>query len=368
MTSTHLLRVLVMSAGTQVGQNVLATLLSRRASLRIVATSSVANEPALFDLDAVYLCPETAADPAAFEQHLLEVMERERIDLVIPCRDDDVLFLAGLRDARPSLASRLLCGATAPAEIIVDKWRSFEFSVAHGLPFAACLRSRDPAVQRTFIANHGLPLIAKPRRGYAAIDVYVVHRAEQVATMLERDGYIVQEFLGDAGTITRYLEDIEQYGVPLYHSFERVKHSIQALIAPDGCIVHIVCTLNTRFMRRSKWVTPDESPVARAIGEQCARAFAAAGWRGPLNIQCETNPTGDILIHEFNGRFTGGTIDRWLLGHDEVGAAIAAFTGAPLVAAAEPAPAARETFQSRVARAANPADVARLTADGMWLR
>ena len=55
---------------------------------------------------------------------------------------------------------------------------------------------------------------------------------------------------------------------------------------------------------------------------QCAQAFAGAGWRGPLNIQCQQDTQGTPLIHEFNGRFTGATVDRWLLGFDEVGAAI----------------------------------------------
>ena len=87
-------RLLVLSAGTQVGQNVLRTLAGRRDGVTLAATSSVAHEPALFDFDAVHLVPPTAADPAAFARRLLKVMERERPDLVIPCRDDDVVFLS----------------------------------------------------------------------------------------------------------------------------------------------------------------------------------------------------------------------------------------------------------------------------------
>ncbi len=98
-------RLLVLSVGTQVGQNVLRTLAGRRDGLALVATSSVAHEPFLFDYDVVYLVPRTAADSAAFERKLLDIMERESIDLVIPCRDDDVVFLAALRDRRPDLGA-----------------------------------------------------------------------------------------------------------------------------------------------------------------------------------------------------------------------------------------------------------------------
>lgn len=156
--------------------------------------------------------------------------------------------------------------------------------------------------------------------------------------------------------------------MPLYYSFEGLKHSIQALIGPDGSNVHVICTRNVRFMRRSKWVEPDHDAVPRDIGMRCAQAFSAAGWRGPLNIQCEKTVAGELLIHEFNGRFTGGTTDRWLLGFDEVGAAIERFTGRALTSGRSPAPAAIEAFQSRVARAAVPEYVQSFARDGVWRR
>ena len=67
------LRLLVLSVGTQVGQNVLTTLAGRRDGLELIATSSVAHEPAVFDYDTVYLVPPTAAEPEAFEQRLLAI-------------------------------------------------------------------------------------------------------------------------------------------------------------------------------------------------------------------------------------------------------------------------------------------------------
>ena len=56
------LRLLVLSVGTQVGQNILTTLAGRREGLELIATSSVAHEPAVFDYDVVYLVPPTAAE------------------------------------------------------------------------------------------------------------------------------------------------------------------------------------------------------------------------------------------------------------------------------------------------------------------
>jgi hypothetical protein len=361
-------RLLVLSAGTQVGQNLLRTLAGRRDGVTLAATSSVAHEPALFDFDAVYLAPPTAADAEGFERRLLEIMEKEQTDLVIPCRDDDVVFLASLRDRRPDLARRLLCGTAATAWVIADKWHSHEFCREHGLPFAASIIRCSAPERAEFVRRHGLPLVAKPRRGYASLDVFLLYKDLQVESVLGRDGYIVQQYLGDPRRISAFLTAIEAGGIPLNHTFRSIKHSIQALIAPDGSVAHVICTRNYRNQRRSKWVEPDNDPVSAGIGAECAQAFSAAGWRGPLNIQCEKSAEGEILIHEFNGRFTGATVDRWLLGFDEVGAAIEHFTGRPIVSTAPPPAAALEAFESLVARGADPRNVATLKRDGSWRR
>ena len=74
-------------------------------------------------------------------------------------------------------------------------------------------------------------------------------------------------------------------------------------------------------------VEVDDDPVAHALARQCGSVFAAAGWRGPLNIQCREAPDGSLCIHELNGRFTGITEARRLLGYDEVALAIRHFVG-----------------------------------------
>ncbi|HZI85107.1 MAG TPA: hypothetical protein VFF44_14405 [Casimicrobiaceae bacterium] len=362
------LRLLVLSVGTRVGQNVLAVLAGRRAALHLVATSSVANEPALFDCDVVHLVPPTAADPEGFERSLRDIIAAERIDLVVPCRDDDVAFLAELRERRPELARRLLCGGAEAAQIIVDKWRSAEFSARCGLPFVPSIASGVAHDGRAFAREHGFPLVAKPRRGYASQDVYIVCNDAQLQRALAQGGCIVQKFLGDRRAVDDYLSGLDARGIPLYHTLQGLKHSIQGLIGPDGEVAHVFCTRNASRLRRSKHVEPDTDPEALEIGTKCARAFSGAGWRGPLNIQCQRSAEGQLLIHEFNGRFTGATVERWLLGYDEVGAAIERFAGVAVACDRTPAAAAVEAFESMSARAADPRCVEALARDRVWRR
>ncbi len=362
------LRLLVLSVGTRVGQNVLASLKDRRDDVHFAATSSVCNEPTLFDCDVIYRVPPTVAEAAAFERTLLEIMDAERIDLVIPCRDDDVSFLASLRGRRPDLAGRLLCGDAEPVRVISDKWLSSAFSVRHGLPFAASLIKCGAEEMKAFVAAHGYPLVAKPCRGYASLGIYLLWNETQLLNALDQDSYMVQQFLGDPNTVIDYLAEMKDKGVPLFHTFQGQRHSIQALIAPDGTISHVMSIRIVSDRRRSKWVGLDTDPASIEIGNRCAAAFAAAGWRGPLNIQCQRAPDGQLMIHEFNGRFTGATFERWLLGHDEVGAAIAEFTGRTLPAKALRQTPSLEAFEAVSGRAADPAHVAALEREGVWRR
>ncbi len=362
------LRLLVLAAGTRVGQNIHATLRHRRQEIVLIATSSVVDEPGLFDYDIVHRVP-ASADPA-FAPALAALMAAERVDLVVPCRDDDVLLLAGLRERRPDLAPRLLCGNAACAAVIVDKAESFAFCAAHDLPFAPTLCApASGGARRAFVRATGFPLIVKPRRGYASMGVLLVWNDAQLARALARDDAVAQRFLGDTDAAARFLADAKRDGLPLFHTFQGLKHSIQALIRPEGTPGPVICTRNLSDRRRSKVVRPDDDDDARAIGTRCAAAFAAAGWRGPLNIQCQKDAAGRLLIHEFNGRFTGGTIERWQLGFDEVGIAIAAFTGRTLAPSPiAPATAPREIFETVVARGADPRDVETLRRDGVWRR
>lgn len=359
-------RLLFLSGGSLVGRNVLATLAGRRESLTLIAMSSVADEPGLFEFDAAYLAPRTLADPAAYERRLLEVIEREAPDLVVPGRDDDVLFLAALRERRPDLAPRLLVGSLATAEAASDKWLGHAFCRRHGIPFADSLVRGAGRTPAEFVRDCGWPLVAKPRRGFSSRDVLLVTNERQLAHALDRGDCVVQEFLGDPKRVADHLAKVEREGIPLTHSFQGHKHSIQICIAPDGTVVHVVCTQNWRPLPTTKEVIPDPDPDAHALGARCAEAFSEAGWRGPLNVQCQRAASGELRIHEFNGRFTGATADRWLLGFDEVGATIAAFTGHVLPAGAAPQPAATKAFEGLASRAADPLRVAALVRDGVW--
>lgn len=365
----HSIRLLMLSGASLVGQNILNTLVDRRGSFHLTALNSVATEPALMDFDQVYLSGNLKEDPDRFAGRFRQVLEETDPHLVIPCRDDDVAFLARYAAAHPELARRLLAGAPEPAEAMLDKLDSWRFSHRDGLPFTPTLSANEaPEAVQAFARQHGYPLLAKPREGFASHGVVLLLDADQLQQISGRTDYILQKYLGEAGPVREYVQGIASVGVPLFHSFEAVKLSLQAFIAPDGQVVGLFATRNTMRQGRSEKVVVDPDPELAELGRRCGAVFSARGWRGPLNIQCQRSPTGELMIYEYNGRFTGATGARYLLGYDEVGLALKWFYGRELEGRPRDSELPRDVARLPVSRAADPAMVRSLQASGYWRR
>jgi carbamoyl-phosphate synthase large subunit len=310
--------------------------------------------------------PTLAHDTRAFEQRMLEIFAREDPDLLVPCRDQDVQWLAELGERRADLRARLLCGASRLAEIANDKWLSYEFCRSHALPFAPSLASGDTTQVSTFVRAHGFPLVAKPRNGVDSKGVLILTTSAQVSAVMARPGYVLQRCIGGHRPVQAYLARLRAEGIPLFHSLQGVKHSLQTLIGPDGTIEHAFCTRIRITGQGSRSVDRDHDPEPHRIAMLCARIFSEAGWRGPLNIQCEATSSGELMIHEFNVRFTGSSHDRWLLGLDEVGAVIRRFTGHAIDAGFSWRDTPLGVLERLVPRAADQASVRTLTERGEW--
>lgn len=352
------MKLLILSGGSLVGQNLLESLAGRRQDLRLVAANSVPDEPSLFGYDRVYLTPPTHSP--GFEARLRELLEAERPDLVVPGRDDDVAWLAGFGERNPDLAARLLCGSRAAAEIMHDKLASWHFARGQDLPFVPTIAASDCGAGLP--PGFSLPLLAKPRSGFASRGIYLLNQPSQLAAIAALPDYVLQPWLGAGEELQAYLEALPRLGVPLHHSFEPPKYAIQTLLLAPGRWLPAFCTRHRMRSGASLGLEAFPDPALSAIGEACARAFSAIGWRGPLNIQCLQSPTG-YLIHEFSGRFTGATAARLQLGYDEIGAALKSLLGFEL-----PAPAAPVASVERrlVCRVLPPGAAEQLRQHGSW--
>lgn len=312
------IKLLLLSGGSLVGRNILDLVADRRGSVHLIATNSEADSATLYEYDTVYLTPTTAGEPIKFEQRVLQIIEEEKPDLVIPCRDDDVIFLANLKEKRPDLSEQLVCGSLRTAEAMYDKYKSWEFAVEFNLPFVPTVSNRSEEEVFEFLSFYGFPLLAKPRIGFASRGIYILNNERHVKHILQKEKYVIQKYLGNPATIRTFLEDVQYGGIPLHHTFEGLKHSIQIWIKPDGTSAGWFCSKNVNQGGSSLSLEKHNGEESKQLAEKCLDVFSQSGWQGPVNIQCQISPEGDLFIYEFNGRISGATAARYLMGFDEM--------------------------------------------------
>ncbi len=343
------LKILLLSAGSLLSQNILDALEPRRPRLRVIGADAAPENARLFRCDTAYLTPALDA-AAAFEARFGEILAGEEPDIVFPGRDHDVNFLADYQARHPGGRAAIPCGSLQAARIMQDKSLSHEFCLSHDLPCAAILHLR-PAVTleqiKAWLAQTRLPVLAKPCSGYGSLGIKFIQSPGQCES-LPRDGScLLQEFIGpvpDLGEIA----DSARRGLPFFFTIPvEDQYAAQTLIAPDGGIGEVFCSRSRMVLGRCEASWPVRDEAMASVVRASARAFAGIGWRGSLNVQLRLRPDGGCAIHEFNGRMSGSTSARRLLGYDEVRLLVRAFAGRDLGPAPDEQPPRGEGYVVR---------------------
>ena len=321
--STSKPRLLILSVGSLAAQNVIDALGSRRDRCVLIGTNSVAEAAGNFRCDIAYLVPP-AATGLEYIARVRELIEEEHPHLVIPARDEDVVALARLGESAFRGDTVLLAGSADAALTWYDKVETARFAARHELPFAPTAETGSEALK--FARTYRLPLIGKPRSGNGSRGVVLLRSVAEIERAFAlRPDLIAQPYLDLPADIEALIAPFEA-GLPFFFSFpEQTQYVITVIIGPDGALSQPfgwVCQLvggQSVFGRRCD--DPDLLEVSLAY----ARAGAAEGWRGPLNVQLKRTPEGKLIAFELNGRFGGGTAARTCFGFDEVGEAIRLF-------------------------------------------
>ena len=317
------LRLLLLSVGSLVSQRLIGALGVRRERCVLIGTNSVADAAGNFRCDTVYLVPP-AASGAAYIERIAELIGEEEPDLVIPCRDDDVLALALLGEQSLRSDAVLLTGTVAAARVMNDKVESARFAARHGLPFAPTATNAREAL--ALAQAHRLPLIGKPRCGNASLGVVLLRSTEEIERAFAlRPDLIAQPFLDPPENMNALIAPFEA-GLPFFFSFPSTnKYSVQVIVGPNSSISASFGTLNTEVGGKGVTSRRCDDPELLEVGRAYGLAAAAEGWKGPLNVQLKRTPEGELVAYELNGRFTGGTAARTLMGFNEIGEVVGRF-------------------------------------------
>lgn len=317
-------KILILSVGSLLGQCVLDVLEGRRQGIKVIGLNSQAQNPCNFRCDQAYLMP-LSDQRQAFTERFLEILALESPNLILPGRDEDVLFLAEFREAYPVHAARIPCGTPTAARIVNDKHHTWQWAQSRCLPFAESflLTSVSRPQLPAFLNRCVYPLIAKPRNGFGSQGVCFV-RCEAGIDQLARTGDVfLQEYLGQGKQLEADFACYDHQcgrNVPLFFQIpDTTQYAAQTLIGPDGRQGASFCSVNTMIMGRVEVFRQQALPGLEALLGQYTQALAAIGWRGCVNLQAKPDADGVWKAFELNLRMTGGTSSRLHFSFDELG-------------------------------------------------
>ena len=248
--------------------------------------------------------------------------------------------MLSLRSLQICLAARFPLAAPAGDLVAMtrDKAASSDWCTAFDIAHAPTQVTGDPDAKiRSRVAEWGFPLVAKPTRGSGSLGVTVVLNDEQLDEVLETPGLVIQPFLSPPPTLA---PDLSR-GVPLFWEVPcDDEPGVMALFGPNGEIGPHLCFSSRHRLGRNEALWVSDDPTLERFATDVLPKFAAAGWRGPLNLQVRRGRAGWQVI-EINARFSGGTAARLHMGLDEVGWTLNTWLGNGTVPAREGTRAAR---------------------------
>lgn len=316
-----MIKILITSVGSLVGQNILDALENRRKHLTIIGLNSIAESQRMYRCDKAYLVQPTSSPE--FADTYQSIMQKENPDLVLAGRDQDVVFLANYKKRAMGSKELIPVGEPYLAEMMLDKFKTHQFAEQHQLPYAATFMYRnslDTDGLQAFIATHGFPLLVKPRKGFGSINVFVVTNQQHVDMCIkDGDEVMFQEYLSPAEGLDLFVAQLKK-GIPLSFQIPNHEHMVsQAVISRNGTLLDYISTKQTLVMGRTEYARVYNDPDLNRMIELYAKTLAEKGWWGFLNLQSRRDKSGIWKVFELNPRLSGATSTRLNLGLDELG-------------------------------------------------
>jgi carbamoyl-phosphate synthase large subunit len=231
--------------------------------------------PTAYFCDKHYLVPRVTADH--YIDSLLAICEAEKIDLIVPLIDTELVLLARNRRRFDERNVKLLLSSLELNEIAFDKWKTYRFFAEHRIAAPKVYSEEEIAAKQ-----YHFPLFIKPFNGSSSQGAHKIENETELNFFRSYiPGSIVQEFVSG-----------DEYTVDVMLDFQgRIR-----TIVPRKRI-------ETRAGEVSKGITRKDPAVIEAVKSVVEKLPGPAGC---ITIQCFKKADGDIVFIEINPRFGGG--------------------------------------------------------------
>ena len=265
-------------------------------------------------------CDESHVVPAITEPHYIEHMLRLcaacGIEVLIPGLDADLAILAIHAGRFRALGTTPLVGGPEFVRLCRDKlaW-SRELNPVCPAIVPAWTAAEAAALHKT--GQLALPLLAKPAHGSGSASITVVSNPDDLTSLVNTD--IVQPFIlpPPQDPAAAAIRDAIARGELL----QAGEVSLQLVFAKNGRLLGRMATRNRLKQGIPVEVIPtDDEPLWTALRPAIDHLLARGLW-GPVNFQGRVTESGPRFF-EMNGRFTGITALRAMIGFNEVQAVL----------------------------------------------
>jgi len=263
---------------------------------RILTTDTEEYPATSFVADRTCRVPP-CSDGEAFADAIAGIVDRERIDAVLPLRCAAVATVPLLRKR---LGSKVISGDDHAVAVATDKREAYRHFLASDVASAEWVEHPSPS---------DLPLFFRPRRSEGSAEARAVRSAEELEQLAARDdAFFVRLLQGREVTIDCYR-------------------------AADGTLLSVVPRdrLRVRAGEVERSVTRRRADVIAST----ARVLRSLVFTGPATVQAIVLPHG-VFFTEINLRYGGGVTLSFAAGHDSAAWFVNEMLGKPNPVPAEP--------------------------------
>jgi carbamoyl-phosphate synthase large subunit len=200
---------------------------------RIIGTDLFEGAIGFHMVDKGYIVPK--GDSPEFVHVLSDIIEREAVDVVIPCSDEEVLSLSRYKESCDGKGVAILCSPYDITSIAIDKGRMLSFLQEQGVPVPKFFLPQNVAELALGADELGYPLkpvVVKPRLGRGGRGFRILK--DEVDVLSSRDSQEMKlEWFVDA------VQQHEPLQVVLMEYLPGMDYSVDVL-ADKGRILFIV--------------------------------------------------------------------------------------------------------------------------------
>jgi carbamoyl-phosphate synthase large subunit len=269
--------ILVTGIGGNVAQGALRNILSLNLDINIIGVDIAAFTP------GNHLCNLTYVVPYAYDEQYIpaikRIIEKEKVDLVIPTTDYEVYYLS-LNKA--VLNTTIAASDADTAKVYLDKYLTYLHHQGLDIPFA---QSWLPGEFKNQVSN----IIVKPREGRGSRDIHINPANPQAFS----DDYVIQ---------------------PLYKG---VEITTAFYVKRDGSL-HGLFTMKRELANGATSKSITTKKYDAELQSIIKKMIANKGLYGSINIQSIVDDSGNIIPFEVNCRISGTNSIRHNLGFRDV--------------------------------------------------